>query len=335
MAIPQVLTALAVGWIGYQVLGKKKKKRKTSTSSTPDDGSTPTEPNGGPRPVDDPTTPSGGRRPPVDEPTEPHDGRLPTLDEPTPPGPRPPRPPFPRPRPIPPPVHEDPINLDPVDLPPIDDGGDDWPDYPPPAPVDLGSWTDANNYPTPGMFHQVGGDNSASTLQAIARMALTTAFYLTFGDLAVAKELARDGDNWRAYREAIECSPWNHALYGSASRPGTSGYYETPHGDQISMFPVHANVETLLATGQPPERRVRTDDPRLPAGGRHAYLWLPPLDEDVLANGRVKVKHEHWWTGDWVVMPPPEVLALGVVGVPPGAWGCGDYETTYDFDDQE
>ena len=23
------------------------------------------------------------------------------------------------------------------------------------------------------------------------------------------------------------------------------------------------------------------------------------------------IKHEHWWTGDWVIMPPPEVLALG------------------------
>lgn len=300
MALPQVLTALAIGWIGYQVLGKKKRKATTTNKGSS---------------------------------TDPHDdGRTPTTDE---PGPRGPRHPFPRPRPFPSPfdptVHEDPPPRGSEEPEPTDD----WPDYPPPAPVDLAEWTDANNYPTPGMFHQIGGDNSASTLQAIARMALTTAFYLTFGDLAVAKELAKDPDNWRAYREAIECSPWNHALYGSASRPETSGYYQTPHGDQISMFPVHANVEALLATGEPPERRVRSDDPRLPSGGRHALLWLPPLDEDVLTNGRVKVRHEHWWTGDWMIMPPPEVLALGVVGVPPRrTWGCGEYETSYDFDEE-
>ena len=313
MAIPQVLTALAIGLIGYQVVGKKKRKKSTTTTTGGTGTTTPTEPT---------------------EPTEP--------GEPEPSGPRRP---FPRPRPSPPAVEPtgngDLPTIEPDEPGPDEPGPtepkptDDWPDYPPPGPVDLSKWTDPKNYPTPGMFHQIGGENSATTLQAIARMALTTAFYLTFGDLAVARELAQDADNWRAYREAIECSPWNHALYGSASQPGTSGYYETPHGDQISMFPVHANVEELLAIGEPPKRRVRTDDPRLPAGGRHAFIWLPSLDEDVLANGRVKVKHEHWPTGDFMIMPPPEVLALGVVGVPPRRqWGCGEYETTLDFDEE-
>ena len=36
-----------------------------------------------------------------------------------------------------------------------------------------------------------------------------------------------------------------------------------------------------------------------------------------------------------MIMPPPEVLALGVVDVPPHRqWGCGEYETTYDFDEE-
>ena len=269
------------------------------------------------------------------------DGPLPT-EPPT--GPAPPGPPKPTPdtpglpgpttgptiKPPPEPT------LPPVDRPTGPEQPSEWPDYPPPLPVDLGPWTDPGNYPTPGKFHQVGGLHSASTLQAIARKALTTAFYLVHGDLETAIALAEKPENWRAYREAINCSPWNHALYGSATQPATSGAYDTPHGDSISMYPAHADVVWQLTNGEPPARRVREDKPSLPPGGRHAFLWLPPLDEVALLEGRVEIKHEHWWTGDWMMMPPPEVLALGVVDVPPGrTWGCGGYETSYDIDDGE
>ena len=58
------------------------------------------------------------------------------------------------------------------------------------------------------------------------------------------------------------------------------------------------------------------------------------VDQVALAEGRVEVQHAHWWTGDWVIMPPPEVLALGVVDVPPGrTWGCGGYETLFDYEE--
>ncbi|MCA9652546.1 MAG: hypothetical protein KC501_21700 [Myxococcales bacterium] len=273
--------------------------------------------------------------------SDPFDGPLPEPPptKPPPPGPADPTPPSPVPPGPSGPTLEPPHRPEPppVDVPdePPPDPGNEWPDYPPPAPVDLAKWTDPGNYPTPGKFHQVGGPNSATTLQAIARKALTTAFYLVHGDLELAKELALRSENWRAYREAIECSAWNHALYGSHGQPGTSGYYETPHGDTISMYPAHANIASLLANGEPPERRVRLDDPKLPPGGRHALLWLPPLDEAELLQGRVKVKHAHWWTGDWMIMPPPEVLALGVAEVPPGTWGCGGYETEYAYDEED
>lgn len=394
MSVPQVVTIAAIGWLGYQFLGRKKKrKKKDDTSDLPSLDCAPyvwkavevEAAMDGPLAAGErdpetlalmvakevyPTKPDGSAQ---QWPSESNDtqatcildrirmrvnARLFELDEdedepsgddddgPT-PKPPPHLPPFPIPPfPVPPPGPTDDPPLKPPTLPeePPPVGGDDpeepedpgeWPDYPPPAPVDLGEWTDPKNYPTPGMFHKVGGQNSASALQVIARKALTTAFYLTFGDLDLAIELAGRSENWRAYREAIECCPWNHALFGSASQPGTSGHYETPHGDQISMFPAHANVASLLANGDPPQRRVRTDNQKLPAGGHHAFIWLPPLDEAELAEGRVKIKHEHWWTGDWVIMPPPEVLALGVVDVPPGrTWGCGGYETSYDYDEE-
>lgn len=212
----------------------------------------------------------------------------------------------------------------------------EWPEYPPPGPVELTQWTDPANYPTPGKFHQIGGAHSGTTLKTIAVKALTTAFYIIHGDLHVAQELAGRDENWKAYREAINCCPWNHALYGSANQRGTPYYYKTPHDDHISLYPVHDDVVWRLVDGQAPRRRVSADDPKSPAGGRHAFIWLPPLDAMELIEGRVKVEHAHWWTGDFRMMPPPEVLTLGLANVPPGrVWGCGGYQTSYDFEEDE
>ncbi|MCR9165541.1 MAG: hypothetical protein ACE37F_00810 [Nannocystaceae bacterium] len=211
-----------------------------------------------------------------------------------------------------------------------DDGDGQWPDYPPPGPVDLDPWTDPANYPTPGMFHQIGGENSGVTLKAIARKALTTAFYLVLGDLESADQLAKRSENWRAYRQVINCCPWNHLLYGAPSIPGETGFYQTPSGDSISLYPVHDHVAQRLANGDIPDRRVRDNNRKLPKGGKHAFLWLPPLDELALSEGRVEVKRDYWETGDWVMMPPPAVLTLGVTtGSDQRVWGCDGWELDF------
>lgn len=278
-----------------------------------DEGPGGSEPDG-PLPVDPPTVPPP---PGPDEPTSPG----PTWPGSKDPGLKPPTLPDP---------NEPPFGGDEDDA----DDPSEWPEYPPPGPVDLGQWTDLENYPTPGKFHQIGGAHSGTTLKTIAIKALTTAFYIVHGDLDVAEELAAREGNWRAYREAINCCPWNHALYGSANQPGTPYYYKTPHDDHISLYPVHDNVAWRLANGQTPRRRVSGANPKVPAGGSHAFIWLPPLDATELLEGRVKVEHGHWWTGDFRMMPPPEVLTLGLTNVPPGrVWGCGGYQTSYDFEE--
>lgn len=202
-----------------------------------------------------------------------------------------------------------------------------WPEYPPPAPVHLGRWTDPENYPTPGKFHQVGGDNSGTTLKKIARKALTVAFYLVLDDLDEADRLARRAENWRAYRQLINCCPWNHVMFATTNEPGTTGYYDTPHGESISLYPVHQDVAAALANGEQPERRIRDGNRKMPKGGKLPFIWLPPLDEVALAEGRVEAKREYWETGDWMVMPPPEVLTHGVwVDNAERTWGCDGWE---------
>ena len=237
----------------------------------------------------------------------------------------------------PPPPHEfapfegpegDPVGPDPEPQPP--EGQDQWPDYPDPGPVDLDPWTDPGNYPTPGKFHQIGGENSGVTLKKIARKALTTAFYLVHGDLDVADQLARRSENWRTYRQIVNCCPWNHLMYGAPNLEDEVGYYATPNGESISLYPVHDHVQQALTQGQTPERRVRDDDRRMPKGGKHAFLWLPPLDELALSEGRVEVKREYWETGDWMIMPPPEVLTLGVITQSDRhTWGCDGWELEF------
>ena len=224
----------------------------------------------------------------------------------------------------------DPDEPQPQPDPPEPEDGETWPDYPEPGPLDLGPWTDPGNYPTPGMFHQVGGPNSGVTLKAIARKALTTAFYLVLGNLEDADQLAKRSENWRAYRQVINCCPWNHLLYGAPSLPGEVGFYQTPSGDSISLYPVHDHIAQRLANGEIPERRVRDDNRTLPSGGKHAFLWLPPLDELALSEGRVEVKRDYWETGDWMMMPPPEVLTLGVSTISDQRiWGCDGWELDY------
>lgn len=232
------------------------------------------------------------------------------------------------------PWNYDPDEPQPEPDPPEPEGGEEWPDYPEPGPVDLEPWTDPGNYPTPGKFHQIGGPNSGVTLKAIARKALTTAFYLVLDDLDAADQLARRSENWRAYRQVINCCPWNHLLYGAPSLPGEVGFYQTPSGDSISLYPVHDHIAQRIANGEIPERRVRDDNRKLPGGGKHAFLWLPPLDELALSEGRVEVKRDYWETGDWMIMPPPEVLTLGIsTSSDQRIWGCDGWEIEFYEDD--
>ncbi len=229
------------------------------------------------------------------------------------------------------PWNYDPDEPQPEPQPPAPEGEEDaWPDYPEPGPVDLDPWTDPGNYPTPGKFHQIGGSNSGVTLKAIARKALTTAFYLVLDDVDAADQLARRSENWRTYRQVINCCPYNHLLFGAPNLPGETGFYETPSGDSISLYPVHDHIAQRLANGETPERRVRDDNRKLPSGGKHAFLWLPPLDELALSEGRVEVKRDYWETGDWVMMPPPEVLTLGVsTSSETRIWGCDGWELDF------
>ena len=213
-----------------------------------------------------------------------------------------------------------------------DDDDDGWDPYPPPGPVDVWEWEQVDNYPEPGKFHQIyyqGKNNSATTLKHIAQKAIAQRVMQLTGDLSLAQSMSDDAEIWRSYRDLIDCSPWNDAAYGVTYKMGPHKY-DTPHGRQIGMNPVHDDVRKKLTQGQPPRRTVKK--PNAHSGGGHfAYLWLPPLDDEALLEGVVRVDPTYWSTGDSKIMPPPEVLTLGLENVPKEqTWGCLGFETTFE-----
>lgn len=203
-------------------------------------------------------------------------------------------------------------------------------DYPEPGPIDLDTITHPENYPEPGTFHQVGGPNSATTTKHIAQKALMQAHYSVFQDSDAAKAFSDDSENWRRYRELMDCSPFNDAFLGARHTPGGGYWYDTPTGRQIAMMPVHDALLSKMAYGEVLERRVDMGNPQKPPGGQQPAIWLPPLDVEAMADGRVELDPEYWETGDSKILPPPEVLVLvdpHVSNIPPNQlWGCLGYE---------
>ena len=218
-----------------------------------------------------------------------------------------------------------------------DDDDLDWPPYPEPGPVNMALWENPDNYPTPNRFHQIwydGGDkaqypeghpgrNSVQTMKHLAQKALYAFAYTVTGDLDLAKAAGDNPDMWRAYRQIIDCSPWNQALLSARFEPPHS--YDTPTGLQTALIPAHAKIREALAMGVTPHRRVDENDPKMISGGAQPYIWLPPLDPEAFLQGVIQIDPEYWDSGDSKLMPPPEVTVLSVAAVAPDRmWGCDD-----------
>lgn len=221
------------------------------------------------------------------------------------------------------------------------------PPYPEPGPVDVAAWENPDNYPTPGAFHQVyyqGGDknrypeghpgrNSVTTMKHLAQKALYSFAYTVTGDLDKAKAAGDDPELWRAYRALIDCSPYNHALFAARFEPPHK--YDSPHGLQVAMIPAHDDVRFALSKGITPRRLVDVDNPQMAPNMSQPFPWLPPLDPEAFLQGEIRVDPEYWDSGDSKIMPPPEVLALGVGGVDPQRfWGC-DVQASFGFPEDE
>ena len=211
-----------------------------------------------------------------------------------------------------------------------------------------------NNYPTPGLFHQVGwgdlfgGKNSAHNLAwaALYEGAYAAAVEIGGEDAdgahAFARAVANKGSNRARYRDLIQCSAWNDLLYGTWGYSSKSK--AAPHGRAIRLLPHHAANRDLIFQQQSPMRNIKMKTPsdKGQGGGNaidneyrdgYEYLWFPALNlQELWDTGNITSEGMVWEDGSSMSNPPPEIWGLDVdVLENPGlsSYGCEEGESAF------
>lgn len=204
---------------------------------------------------------------------------------------------------------------------------------------------DAGNYPTPGMFADVGDsktfDYSRGTF-AVADAALDSAIAMAAArgiDVSVAQNIMAHPNTSQARDfkaqmvNVIFCSPWNDALYGrevpSAEKKSPDNLYGwVANGRSPRYGPVHNDILGMLVTGKRPLRSITVNGSRKSGMGRRSpVFWIPAINLEKLGGPfpSVTVSGMTWSDGSSTSQPPPIVQKLGVDmgGVSlPGGPGC-------------
>lgn len=184
---------------------------------------------------------------------------------------------------------------------------------------------DGNKYPQPGAFYRVNPPGSSpltggdpENLSIIAKAALMNALQLAGLDPKMAVGDGADAQRLRVGMiNAIECSPWNDALYGHEE-----SHHYSAHPRGISLNAVHADNRARLLRGEKPRRAVTGKTSHDGTGGHLPYLWIPAVDPGALEMGEVVAIDGYWPNGNSGNWPPPEVTDLNAANVPRGPWGC-------------
>lgn len=222
-----------------------------------------------------------------------------------------------------------------------DPGPGPQPSPPPtPTPEHLAPWIAPQ--PAPGRLYQVvAGDEffgdaktggivaralHAAVLEAAAASGMTQAKALQLAAVVAADAQARV-----EYLQAIQCSPWNDALYGTWRH---SSAYPGAHGRIVTLTPKHDAVYDRLLDGEAPRRTVHLGKPadvgttKSPGGvgSRLPLVWLPVLDAEALLDPNrsnpVNADGMSWPNGSSTYDPPPFIANLGIDGAPGQPWGC-------------
>jgi hypothetical protein len=183
--------------------------------------------------------------------------------------------------------------------------------------------------PFPGYLYQV---RSQDTQARMAGDALYNAAKQAGLPEDVATRLYNSPQARAAYLDLVFCAPWNDKLGGTYKAGG--GDHKGPHSRTIRFVRAYPDNRERISTGNPPLRNVELGAPGQggkaraldPVFATHLpYLWLPPLNEEALAQGAVTTQGLRWDDDGSVLYPPPEVDALGWASVEDltgQAWGC-------------
>lgn len=208
-------------------------------------------------------------------------------------------------------------------------------------------------YPKGASFYQVvWGDKFGGTSgTSIAYRALLSEAYtaaLEHGATAAeasafAQKVAKNNKLRAEYIDAIQCSGWNDAAYGTYGYAGppldpTGPSKASDHGRAIRLVQQHAPNRQLLSEGKQPFRNIRLLTPADRGNGK-AYgadtswrdwelLWLPGVNREALwqsGGTELDLTTPMWPDGTTQLNPPPWVMALGMndtTGDLAGSFGC-------------
>jgi len=210
-------------------------------------------------------------------------------------------------------------------------------------------WEEASlqsaNYPTPGTFADVGGDQEAFKYNqgplAVAQAALNSAIAMAASkghDVSVAQEImgkdtAKRRDLLAQMNDLIYGSTWNDALFGREVDQAEKGTDKNLYGwvctGRSPLFlPQHNDVLGQLALGEAPRRAISAKGVHKSGNNyRQPAFWIPAIDLARLAGPKPAVTTDGmtWSDGSSTREPPPVVQRFGINlnGVAlPGGPGC-------------
>lgn len=195
---------------------------------------------------------------------------------------------------------------------------------------DISKWFSPDAWP--GHLYQVKpGDSLLGEDGIIARAIYRATYEHALGaglsdDVAQQRAFANAADpgNRMAYLHAIQCGGWNAALYGS--KVFSSKAVPSPNGLAIRALPYHAANYERIVSGLAPMRLLNVETGN-GTGKALELLWLPPLVRaallDMSRQIQVSTSGLVWQDGTSMMLPPPQIQALGMANVPANVqWGC-------------
>lgn len=192
-----------------------------------------------------------------------------------------------------------------------------------------------NNWPSPGMFLNVGLDGSwdpAQGYDSMIKAYLGTLLVMAGMDAGIAEQQGGLGQSLRKQlRESVTAvGGFNDLLYGQTNenyaggnnpnKPGANNpnggivnYMMNAQGRGLNWLPRHKDVISPVASGVALNRATRVDGGKLGgsnAGNQQMVLWLPaPLLSSVPSG---ILKYGKWSDGSSTLDPPPQIRALGI-----------------------
>jgi hypothetical protein len=163
----------------------------------------------------------------------------------------------------------------------------------------IDTWTGLPGAPEPGKFYKqsqgeifFGGDGVVSRTLEVAGVPNT-------------------GTNRANYLYAMECSPFNDAVYNrDLDEAGVKNRARSGWPRGIIQAPQYPNNYLRAIQGKPFKRGNGND---------FAFAWLPLIEPTPDGGFAIAM----WPDGSSGINPPAEVLALGFEGVPSKQYGCG------------